>query len=228
MAEQAQGTSTEQSSSTQQQTQDSTQSLEQVYKQFNVEETAQSFQTQQQGRTEQQQVTEVAVPDPVLDAEGFKKYQATQSQNLQKALSSIKDELTATRVERLRTKEEADIKSAVERFRQVAGEDVDADMAEVVLGQKVRKDPKFLSVYTNRDKNPQAWSAAVAAVANEFKSKFQFKVDPQIAQNQQAARQSIGSQSKTNAEETQGDEALFKGKSGKDFDRVWRNYVDRY
>src|SRR3990167_10848564 len=86
MDEQKQTVSTEQSSSadTTQQTTEAPQSLDQVYKQFNVEAEAQSFQPQVQTQQQQAQPkTEVAVPDPVLDAEGFKKWSGNQSQFLQ-------------------------------------------------------------------------------------------------------------------------------------------------
>ena len=64
-------------------------------------------------------------------------------------------------------------------------------------------------------------------LANEFKAKNQFKVDPQIAENQRAAKLSTqGSQAKQPEEKLQGDDALFKGKTGADFQRAWRNYVD--
>ena len=221
-----QTTSTEQSSST-----EAPQSLDQVYKQFNVEEAAQTFQPKQaqtqQLQTQTQQKTEVAVPDPVLDSEGFKKWQGNQSQNLQQALSSVQGELTAIRVERLRSKEEADIKSAVQRFKSVAGDDVDEDVAEIALGQRARKDPKFLTVYQNRDKNPVAWNAAVSALANEFKTKNQFRIDPTIAENQRAAKQSVGSQAKQSQDtETNPLESKLKGKTGREFEREWRNLVD--
>jgi hypothetical protein len=226
MAEQEQSQSQAPDTSTQ--TTEAPQSLDQVYKQFNVEETAQSFQPQPQVQTQQQpQRQDVSVPDPVLDSEGFKKWQSQQSQSLQQAVSSIKGELGALQVERLKRAEEADIKSAVQRFRSVTGDDVDEDLAEVALGQKARKDPKFLSVYQNRARNPQAWNAAVTAYANEFKSKTQFKIDPIIAENQRAAKQSIGSQVKKNQDEVTGDEAHFKGKTGKEFAAAWRNYIDR-
>lgn len=203
-------------------------SLEQVYKQFNVEEEAQKFQPQAQTQQQPQQVTrDVAVPDPVLDADSFKKWAGQQTQGVQQALTEISGRLDAVARERHIAQQEADINNAVQKFRSITGEDVDTDMAEVALGQKVRKDPKFLAVWNNRSKNPQAWNAAVSAYASEFKSKIQFKIDPAIAQSQQAARQSIGSQTKQPVDEVSGDEQHFKGKTGKDFDRAWRNYVDR-
>lgn len=203
--------------------------LDQVYKQFNVEAEAQSFQPQRQvqAQQQQQQKAESVVPDPVLDPQGYKSWQGQQSQFVQQALSQIQGQLTQFQRERLVAKEEADIKSAVQKFKSVAGDEVDDDAAEVALGLKARKDPRFLAVYQNRDKNPQAWQAAVSAYAGEFKSKNQFKIDPQIAENQRAAKQSIqGSQAKQKDDEPTGDDKRFHGKTGRGFDREWRNYID--
>jgi hypothetical protein len=202
--------------------------LDSVYTKYNVEAEANTFNPQREPQTvtPQPAKVETAVPDPVLDQEGFKKWAGGQNQFLQTSLQSLQGELTQLRVERMKAREEADIKSAVSTFKSVTGEDVDDDIAEVALGQKARKDPKFLAVYQNRGKNPQAWNAAVRAYANEFKSKTSFKIDPQIAENQRAAKQSIqGSQSRS-SEPPSGVEAQLASKTGKEFERAWRNYVD--
>jgi hypothetical protein len=203
-------------------------SLDSVYQKYNVEAEAQTFNPQRERAPAEATPVKVepSVPDPVLDQEGFKKWASGQNQFLQTSLQSLQGELTHMRVERMKAKEEADIKSAVSAFKSVTGEDVDDDIAEVALGQKARKDPKFLAVYQNRGKNPAAWNAAVRAYANEFKGKTSFKIDPQIAENQRAAKQSIqGSQSRHEAEPS-GIEAELKNKTGKAFERSWRNYVD--
>lgn len=211
--------------STQQQ---ETPSLEQVYKTFNVEAEAQSFHPQkEQVQTQQQPQKAVAVPDPVLDPDGYKTWQGQQSQFLQQTLSQIQGQLSSFQRERLVAKEEADIKSAVQKFRSVTGEDIDEDVAEVALGARVRKDPKFLAVYKNRDKNPQAWNAALSAYANEFKAKASFKIDPQIAENQRAAKQSIqGSQAKQQEDTKNPLEKRLEGKTGNAFSAEWRRIVD--
>jgi hypothetical protein len=215
--------STEQAASTETQAQ----SLDDVYKTFNVETEAQSFQPQRdQRQAAPVQQNPASVPDPVLDPNGYKSWASQQHEFTKQALSKLHGELTQFKVERLRAREEADIKTAVQTFKQVAGEDVDEDIAEVALGQKARKDPRFLAVYQNREKNPAAWTAAVKAYANEFKGKHSFKVDPQLAENQRAAKQSTqGSQTKQKDEPT-GAEAQFHGKAGREFDNTWRRYVD--
>lgn len=222
MSEQEQQSSTEPAASTE------TQSLDQVYQQFNVEAEAQSFQPQ---REVQQHAAPVqqnpAVPDPVLDPGGYKAWVGNQHEFTQKALSQVTQKLSQIERERVVQREEADIKKAVEKFRQVAGSEVDDDVAEVALGQKARKDPRFLTVYQNRHKNPSAWNAAVSAFANEFKGKYSFKSDPQLAENQRAAKLSTqGSQAKQKDDTPSGDAARFHGKTGRDFDTEWSRYVN--
>jgi len=203
--------------------------LDSVYQKYNVEAEAQNFAPQREQPAPKQKVEtpDVAVPDPVLDQAGFKQWAGNQNQFLQTTLQSLQGELTQMRVDRVKSREEADIKSAVSVFKSVTGDEIDDDMAEVALGQKARKDPRFLSVYNNRSKNPNAWNAAVKAYANEFKGKASFKIDPQIAENQRAAKQSIqGSQSKQ-ADDTENPmEAQLKGKVGREFDNAWRRLVD--
>jgi len=207
----------------------STETLDSVYQKYNVEAEAQTFNPQREQKQTTQPVkqAEVPVPDPVLDQNGFKQWAGNQNQFVQTALQSLQGELTQYRVEREAARTEADIKHAVQQFKNVTGEEIDDDMAEVALGQKARKDPRFLSVYNNRSKNPNAWNAAVKAYANEFKGKASFKIDPQIAENQRAAKQlSQGSQSKQ-ADDTENPmEAQLKGKVGREFDNAWRRLVD--
>lgn len=217
----------EQQSSQEQTASTEVQSLDQVYEKFNVEAEAQSFQpakeTVQPVAPVQQNPT---VPDPVLDPAGYKQWASSQHEFTQKALSSLTQKISQYERSQVVAREEADIKQAVSKFKAVAG-DVDDDVAEVALGHKARKDPKFLSVYQNRGKNPAAWNAAVSAYANEFKGKYSFKSDPQLAENQRAAKLSTqGSQAKQKDETPSGDEGRFHGKRGKDFEAEWSRYVN--
>jgi hypothetical protein len=203
-----------------------TQSLDQVYEKFNVESEAQSFQPQREVQQAAPVKQNPAVPDPVLDPAGHKAWLGQQSDLTQQALSQISQKLSQFERAQVLQREEADIKNAVQKFRAVAGEDVDDDIAEVALGHKARKDPKFLSVYQNRHKNPQAWNAAVSAYANEFKGKHTFKVDSQIAENQRAAKLSTqGSQTQQKDDAPKGDGARFHGKTGHAFTQEWDRYV---
>jgi hypothetical protein len=219
--------SEEQTVSTEQPTSTETQSLEQVYKDYKVDAEAQSFQPQREAVQQAAPVQQnPAVPDPVLDPSGYKAWAGQQSEFTQKALSQITQKISQFERSQVVQREEADIKKAVEKFKQVAG-DVDDDVAEVALGQKARKDPLFMTVYNNRHRNPAAWNAALTAYANEFKGKYSFKVDQQLAENQRAAKLSTqGSQAKQKDDTPTGDDAIFQGKTGPAFTQTWNRYVN--
>ncbi len=205
--------------------------LDQVYKEFNVEETAANFQPQrqqQEPRQTQQQVPD-SVPDPLLDANGFKAYQARQAQVAQKhgdVLSQLTSTVAQMRAEEQRQKEERDIGAAVQKVKE-AGFEADNDFIEIALGQKAKQDPRFLAVFNNRGKNPAAWNKALAAVANEMKGKFAFKTDENLASNVRAAKNSTQT-TQTTAADTQGNsvEKHFAGiKDPRAFANEWERYV---
>lgn len=232
MAEQEQTTSTEQSSSTEQQPA----SLEAVYQRFNVEAEAREFKPSQTQQTQQTQsaspAATAAVPDPVLDPTGYKAWVSQQSEFTKQALSSVDAKLNALVEHQVRTREVAAIRDAVQKFKSVVGDEVDDDMAEAMLAVKAKKDPKFLAVYNKREQNPAAWSAALSAYGNEMKQKTSFRVDSQIAENVRAAKNSIGSQTTRKDNTPPPEERQFLDNNGQpltgaQFDRAWRDYIDR-
>ena len=223
MSEQTQSTSTEQGTSTEAAPE---QTLEQVYKQFNVDETAQQFQPsapQQPSQPAAPQQPMSEVPDPILDPQGFKSWSTTQAKSTQEALSKLHQTQQQIYVAEMQRREEADIRSAVQKVQEKVG-DIDSDFVEIALGQKARKDPKFMSIYQNRNKNPAAWNAALGAVASEFKGKYQFRQDPQLTENLRAAKQST--QGSLTTKDTSSanpiEEKLSGAKTQAEFDRMWR------
>ena len=197
MSDQEQETSQEQSSSPSEPT------LEQVYQQFSVEDTASQFkaapqqpqyQPQYQPQQPAQQPTGDTIPDPVLDPNGFKSWQSQQNSALRQAVTQAQGTAQSVAAYLSQQKEQADIKNAVSAVKSKVGDtSIDDDFIEIALGVKARKDPRFLQVYNARDKNPQAWNAALAAVAGELKGKVSMKVDPQLTENVRAAKASTQS-----------------------------------
>jgi len=221
-AAQEQAVSTEQPAST-----EKVQSLDEVYKQFNVEESASDFKPQPAQQLRQQPAAEphamgAEIPDPVLDQAGFKAYLAKQDSTVKQTLAGLTQFQQQLYVQEQRRSEEADIKSAVQTVKAKIG-DIDEDFVEVALGQKARKDSKFNSIYQNRRKNPQAWNAALSAVAAEFKGKYQFRQDPQLAENVRAARQSTQTSltSKESVTDNSIEGRLNKAKTTAEFDNEW-------
>ncbi len=201
--------------------------LQEVYKQYNVEEAASEFNPQRQEPAQpaaqpQSQNLGTEIPDPVLDQAGFKSYLAKQALETRQALSTASQFQQQLYVAEQRRREEADIKSAVQTVKEKIG-DIDDDFVEVALGQKARKDPKFAAVYQNRGKNPTAWRAALNAVAAEFKGKYQFRQDPQLTENVRAAKQSTQSSltAKESASDNPIEDKLSKAKTDAEFSREW-------
>lgn len=223
----------QQSVSSEQPTSDS-QTLDQVYEKFNVEETARSFSPQQQHQQPTAQPAPTAppmgtdIPDPIMDAAGFKAYLAKNHSAHAQALAHLTQTQQQLAVGEIRRKNEADVKSAVSQIRDKLGQDVDDEFIEVQLDYKSRKDPRFMSLFQNRDKNPAAWRAALNAVGNELKQKNQFKSDPQIAENVRAAKKSTES-SLTSRNQDDGanpiEKRLQNAKTPAEFDQEWRRMM---
>jgi hypothetical protein len=205
------------------------QTLDQVYQTYPVESTASEFNPQRQQQQPPQQQPTVTlgadIPDPVLDQAGFKAHLAKQDLSLRQALTQSTQLAQQMWVAEQRREEEAAIKNAVQTVKEKIG-DIDDDFVEVALGQKARKDPKFNAIYQNRGKNPQAWKAALTAVANEFKGKYQFRQDSQLTENVRAARQSTQTSltSKESASDNPIEKQLSEAKSDGDFARTWARF----
>lgn len=225
MAEQEQQVSTEQPASTEA-TQTTENTLDKVYEQFNVEAEAQSFQQQPASQPQQPQQAMPVVPDPVLDPQGFNRWQASQSQELQKELASVKGFQQQLVVAEIRRREAEEVKSLVSEINKVVNlPEQDADLIEFALAKQVRSDPKFAAIYQNRVKNPGAWKAATKAMGEQLQKKFSVRADPQLAENQRAIKQAQQSMATTKQTDANPLEERLAGKTGADFDREWSKIV---
>lgn len=184
--------------------------LEKVYSDFKIEDQAASFQPQPAAQpAPQAQPAQVPAPfmpkapDPFDPS--FQQYMGNLAQvaaQTNNALHQTRTELTQMQQALQRQRVEADIKSAVGKITEKAG--IEPEIAEVALEAKARKDPRFLAVWNNRDKNPKAFEAAIAAVAQEFQSKYTVRQDPQLAENQRAVKasqQQMATTTKANAQD---------------------------
>jgi len=207
--------------------------LDQVYKAFNVEESAAQFRPQVQApqqpqppQQSQAQPQGEVVPDPVMDPAGYKAWASRNSEATQNALRAISGQLAGFAQQQARVQEENDIRAAVTAVKN-AGFEAEDDFIEIALGQKVRKDPKFLAVYQNRSKNPQAWGRALAAFSNEAKGKYAFKTDETLAANVRAAKASTNTTQAAQASENKNslDKFLEESKDPREFEARWRQIV---
>jgi hypothetical protein len=209
--------------------------LEDVYKTYNVEETAQEFkaqpQQQQQPQPQQPQAQPVQegnipIPDPTLDPEGHKAWTTARYRDqlaLRQALTQIAGKLNQQEQAARQKEEEADIKGAVEQVNKHLGDSkLDPDVVEISLGAEARRDPRFLNLWNNRAKNPKAFQEGVKAFANKLGKKFSMRVDPQIAENQRALKEATSTKATTAPAESETD-ALGK-LTGHAFDRALDKY----
>jgi hypothetical protein len=210
--------------------------LDDVYKQFNVEEEAQSFSPQPTQQTAPQPSAQPtappSIPDPVLDGEGFKAWlqqDHSQKQLLQQTLSQVAGKLNQYDMAARLQREEADISKAVESFNSHLGDGkVDPDFAEVALGAKARKDPKFRSVWEKRNQNPTAWNAALKAYAKEFGTKHAMRTDPQIAENVRALKEATTStKATTDSRQTNTARDRMANGTEAEFQREWNQLLGR-
>lgn len=177
--------------------------LEQVYKDYGIEETAQTFQPQSP-----QPTAPAPTPTPKFDPfdPNFPVHMeriSRAAQEAQSALQATTGKLTALERQLQEKAVAADIKQAVGIITEKAG--IEAEIAEVALEAKARQDPKFLAIWKNRDRNPKAYQAALQAVASEFQQKFTVRQDPQLVENQRAVKASQ-QQMATTHKQTQQDE----------------------
>lgn len=158
--------------------------LEKVYTDFKIEDQAATFQPQAPA-TAQPAAPQFKAPD-AFDP-NFPAYQAQLANGVlaaQQALQQTNSKLTALEQQLHSRQVEADIKQAVGVVAEKSG--IPADLAEVALETLARKDPKFLQIWNNRQKNPKAFNAALNAAASEFSQRFAVKQDPQLVENQRA------------------------------------------
>lgn len=215
---------------TQTETKTKSESLDDVYKRFNVEAEASSFQARPQQREPRQesqpnrveQPADLNVPDPTLDPNGYKAYEQRKAQEvggLRQALQQVEGKLNSFAAAAIKAQEEADIKGAVSEINDHLGDrNLDPEEIEIRLGTKARKDPRFMTIWQNRGRNPAALKAALKAIAGEIGKKTEYRVDPQIAENQRALKEATSTKA-TTAPEPSRDEKLGK-LQGAEFERA--------
>jgi hypothetical protein len=167
--------------------------LNDVYSQYNVQAQAQEFKEQTKPAA-----APAAIPDQVLDPDGFNHYMTTMNanhhemeQNMSSQLDAVNQQLSALS----ESQTVADISNAVDSLAKHA-DGIDKSILEGQLNLRASKDPLFMSLWRNRQANPEAFNNGLAALGREISSKMP-TVNPQTAEAQQAlldAAQSSGTE----------------------------------
>lgn len=199
--------------------------LDDVYKEYGVEQQAQQFQAATAPLPYLPQAPEAPViPDPVTDVDAFRQWQTNQfHQNnaLQQTLQELNGRFAQVSQAEARRQVEADVSRAVEMVNKRLG--ADPQMVEVALDLEARRDPRFQKLWEGRQQNPQAWEKALDAWGRKMDGKFSVRADPQLVENQRAAKvsqQALGGPRQANSNEEW--DNLAPG----DFDHRWRQLIN--
>jgi hypothetical protein len=213
------------------------QTLQEVYKQFNVEETAREFQPASPTVPEHRVPTmpapaqpQMQVPDPVLDPQGHRAWASQnvqESQNLRTALQQVAGKLNQFERARAVEKEEADIKRAVDAVNQGLDSKLDPDVVEIALGVKARKDPNFMRLWQARNQKPEALTAALKVIAKELGTKYAMKSDPQITENVRALKEATSGKATPDKQAPSSLHEAMQKATGADFDKLWKQALGR-
>jgi len=192
--------------------------LADVAKKYNVEEEVKNFQPQVQPQVQQppQYAQPLAVPDPVSDLEGWNKYQAYQNTVIGGTLRELANSVTEIRknaeLEKLNTEVNKAVAKVTDKLK------IDSVYAEILLEKKYRDDRIFKRIWDNRNVNPNALNEALDVIASEAGKVFQVRSDPQLMENQRAAKASQKAMS-TTQQKSGSSEPL--NMSDTEFDRWW-------
>jgi hypothetical protein len=201
-------------------------SLDQITKDFGIEDQAKEFRQQVapvRQEVQQPQITQANIPDP-LDTEAHKAYLAKIEQNqssLQQTLEKTIGTISAYEQKAQRESLEADIAKAVKTANEIINHPK-PKMVEVALELRAQEDKKFKAIWDNRQKNPQALERAIKIVAREIAEDFSIKVDPDLVKSQRALKLSQQQTATTKREEPENE---WSGLDEQEFSQKWNRMV---
>jgi hypothetical protein len=204
---------------------ESQQTLDDVYKEYNVEGVSRQFQaaTAPQARPPEQPQS---IPDPITEPDRYRSYQAemvNSQRNVQETLNQYGQVVSSLYQQEVVRNLEADINRAVDVVKSKIDGDIDRDMIEVALDLEARRDPRFRQLFEERQQKPQAWNKALEAFSRKAGDKFAMRADPQLAENQRAIRASQKTQATTRST-SQNDE--WANLSPSEFEQKWSQLAE--
>lgn len=195
-------------------------SLDEIAKEFSVEEQVSQFHAQPGQSNESQ----TFIPDPISDPDQYNQYVRQQSStidNVSKSVKELSEKLSAHENRMIQQQVEADLNRAVATVNKKLG--VENEMAEIALRMEYEKNPSFQKIWDNRSKNPEAFDKALNAVADKYAQKFAVKQDPQLTENQMAAKKSLQTMNKSPSEDPNSKwENMDPGEFEREWDRMRR------
>lgn len=176
-----------------------------IAKKYNVEEQAQNFQQE--------------VPQPVEQHSDPYNYDYDQALNeMRNVVNEVKTYKEQIQNERM----ENDIKQAVAK---IDVEGVSDKFKRVYLETEYHEDPNFKKIWDLRYANPRAYEEALKFHRNQVAKMFNVKSDPQLVENQQAAKKSQRTVATAAPADSLTDQMM--NASGSDFDEMWERMRGR-
>src|SRR3990167_1334920 len=191
--------------------------LADVAKKYNVEEEVKNFQPQVQQPVQQPSYApQPTVPDPITDPDAWGKYQAHQATILNGTLRELTNSVSEIKRNAEQERLNSEVNKAVSRVTEKLK--IEPIYTEILLEKKYRDDKIFKRIWDNRATNPKALEEALDVIASESSKVFQVRPDPQLVENQRAAKASQKAMSST---QIRSDESEVLNMSDGDFDRWW-------
>lgn len=201
-----------------------TETLEDLYGEFQVEQQIPPVQSTQQPQGNNTPSYSTP-PDPVTEPEAFKQYQAGQNNELsalKTQFAEVNASLKDAQDKLITDTEERDFRNVAEDIAKLA--DLDPEIVEDGLMGKFIRDKQFQQIWKNRDANPSAMKKVKTILANEMKSKYSMKTDHQVAENQRALEEANKNASNSKKTESSVEDNVSK-MSNVEFDRFVRDTI---
>lgn len=197
------------------------QTLEDIAKKYSIEDQTKSFTAQPAHAPSPPTPSfdpNIRVPDPVTNPDDWTRFYAQQNAQVSKTLGDIASSVTEMRKQQEQERLNAEVNKAVERVNSKLN--VDPKYAEILLEKEYRDNPIFKRIWDNRYVNPKALDEALDVIANNGSKVFQVKSDPQLTENQRAAKASQRAMA-TTQNKSPNDEVL--NLTDHEFDRWWNS-----
>lgn len=192
-----------------------TQTLEDIAKKYSIEEQTKTFTAKPE--IPSQSFIDPRIPDPVVNPDEFTKYQLNQSAYVQKTLSEMNQTVQEMRKSQEQERLNAEVNKAVARVNDKLK--IEPKYAEILLEKEYRDNPVFRRIWDNRYVNPKALDEALDVVAQSNANVFQVRSDPQLIENQRAAKTSQKAMATTSGK-SQADDVM--NLPDHEFDRWWQ------
>jgi len=189
--------------------------LEDIAKKYSIEEQTKTFTAKPEY---QAPPIDYRVPDPVINPDEFTKYQLNQTAQVMNTMTSMQKTVEEMRRTQETERLNVEVTKAVARVNESLK--VDPKFAEILLEKEYRDNQVFRRIWDNRYSNPKALDEALDVVAKSNAKMFQVSADPQLVENQRAAKVSQKAMSTTN-NKSQNEE--LANMSDGDFERWWNS-----